>query len=177
MKGLAKTFTLVKAASCVFARLAGRNAIEEPDHFDDPANAACAGSSDPYSIRLVLDVPTVSAFIVLVSLAVFGGIYLYSIATQQKCTCPLCTKQYEVVKNLGSGGFGTVLEVRHRSTSPGETKRRSFVRRPSVRRRTRSASASSDDEDESGRSGERFVLKLIPCASLSNASSAQQEAK
>lgn len=162
---------IILSAASVSARLAGRNVIEEAEPFDDP------GESDPYSIRLVLDVPTVSAFIILVSLAIFGGFYLFSIATQQKCTCPLCTKQYEVVKNLGSGGFGTVLEVRHRSAGPGDTaKRRSFVRRASVRRRTRSASASSEN-DESGRSGERFVLKLIPCASLSSASSAQQEAK
>lgn len=161
---------------------------DQDDDDEPPSLTQCPPpTSDPgtYTITLALDVPTLLAFVILISLATLGSISLYRLATQKKCACPLCSQQFEIVKSLGSGGYGSVLEVRRRcDPGPPQTgsaaKRRSLAYRGSRRRAgTRSVSPSSDEgaDDRSSSSGEKFVLKLIPCATLSDASAAQQEAK
>ena len=142
-----------------------------------------SNTSAKFVVTLALDIPNIVAFIVLVGMAAIGGLYIYRLATQHKCSCPLCSKQYEIVKNLGRGGFGSVLEVRRRCSSPGSaaTKHRSATNRQVTGGRKGELQDSSSSSERSAFTGavtsERFVMKLIPCGTLNDASEAQQEAK
>lgn len=168
----------IVAAPSVVALAANVIVPREAHEVQLPEVQSAPSARDHYSIVLTVDVFTVIAFVVLIALAVVGGVSLYRLATQKSCACPICQKQYEIVKRLGTGGYGTVLEVRRSSDSPFNGKRRAVARRGGARARA----ASSDDDGphsdgEGGHDGERFVIKMIPCATLSDASIAQQEAK
>jgi hypothetical protein len=166
----------VIAAPTAVATLAANVIVPQESAASHPDSTSTQAGTDNYSIILTVDAFTVAAFAVLVVLAAIGGVYLYKLATQQKCSCPICLKQYEIVKRLGTGGYGTVLEVRRSSGDLLTGKRRAAARRNGARSRA----ASSDGEappSENSHTGERFVIKMIPCVTLSDASAAQQEAK
>jgi hypothetical protein len=151
-------------------------------------------------VRVPLNIPTVIAIVMILALAVAGVVFIYRLATQHVCACPLCTKQYEIIKRLGTGGFGSVYEVRRRN-EPGRVHPRGGgggggdatarkKRRGSVAAAEGAGGGGSSDSggDAAGGGGvpgphasatasDRFVLKMIPCPDYNAASEAQREAK
>ena len=89
--------------------MTGAGAEQEP--------AAPATAATVAEITLPLTSANLAAIGTLLVLAVLGAIYLHRILSRQSCTCALCSGQYVVLKNAGSGGFGQVFIVRDTVTA------------------------------------------------------------
>jgi hypothetical protein len=102
-------------------------------------------------IHLPINGVVALALLLLFALALLGSLYLYKLATQHKCKCPLCDGVYTIEERIGSGGYGSVYTV----TRP----------------------PNNDSSSGSGGRPERFVLKRIPVTDINDATEAQREAK
>ena len=136
--------------------------VQQPK-FDGGAQRRLAWEAAEPSSTLVLRVPlgplTVTAALVVVSLACVGAAFLWRLTSVPACHCPLCEGEYVLERRLGSGGFGTVFLVREPGETPAAT---ASLLPPAV---------------PPPPTGEQFVLKMIPATDAHQASLAQAEAR
>ena len=59
-------------------------------------------------LRIPLSFENLCAFMIIITLAAFGFLYLCKLANKQRCNCKLCRGVYELDKKLADGGFSSV---------------------------------------------------------------------
>ena len=69
----------------------------------DCLSVLCAHLQDDgaVTVRLHLTIGTLVAISVVLALSFLGALYVFKLCTKQRCSCPLCDNEYEIVKRLG----------------------------------------------------------------------------
>ncbi|KAF4744278.1 hypothetical protein FOZ63_033116, partial [Perkinsus olseni] len=128
-----------------------------PAHLEEASSSKAEGDGTEGSTR-PLHAAEIAALALVTGMSLMGCAYSVKLLCRKKCKCRLCTGHYQLVKRLGSGGYGEVYSV---VVSSGEGREQLFAAKKIPVSNVTEADSFSSEAKELVRLHHRHIVSYV----------------